>query len=60
MSEYKFIAYAAMGVLIYAYRAWLKKEKAEGRGLGFLHKDITGFLFVFGVIVVLLIFIFKG
>lgn len=60
MSEYKFLAYAAIGVLIFGYRAWLKREKAEGRGRSILHKDISGLLFVGAVVGALLLFIFKG
>ena len=50
MNEYKVVAYIAIGILIYRYRSWLKKEKAEGRGSGILHKDLSGI--ILGIVIV--------
>ena len=51
MSSYKFLASLAIVVLFLAYGAWLKKERAQGRGTSFFHKDITLIVVAVGFVV---------
>lgn len=57
MGEYKFFTYAAIGILIFGYRAWLKREQEAGRGQSILHRDISGLLFVVAAVGALWLFL---
>jgi uncharacterized membrane protein YidH (DUF202 family) len=51
MGSYKFFASLAIVVLFIAYGAWLRKERAQGRGASFFHKDITLVVVAVGLVV---------
>lgn len=44
MAEYKIIGYLTIFILFAVYGAWLSKEKSEGRGNSFWHKDLFSLL----------------